>query len=136
MNLYQAMKSLYDKYGYFSERVSSCTLEGLEGPKKMAAIMEGLRKAPPVAFAGLRVTRIRDYESGQILDKTSGETLPTGLPHSNVLFYDLEEGCSLIVRPSGTEPKIKLYVMARGAAEQEAGERASGLSKEGMKLFS
>ncbi len=101
----------------------------------MNSIMEGLRKDPPEKL-GLKVERIRDYSTGKILNVKDGSTGETGLPESNVLFYDLEGGCSLIIRPSGTEPKIKLYVMTRGQSEKEAQElydlvKAAGMEKLG-----
>ena len=91
------------------------------------------RQTPPAAI-GLPVERVRDYQTGIITTCADGQEAPTGLPKSNVLFYDLAEGCSCIVRPSGTEPKIKLYVMARGADAEEADTRLNAIKDAGMKL--
>lgn len=135
ISLYQGIQALYDKYGFFKEGVTSASFSGLEAKAKMNSIMEGLRNDPPEKL-GLKVERIRDYSTGKILNVKDGSTGETGLPESNVLFYDLEGGCSLIIRPSGTEPKIKLYVMTRGQSEKEAQElydlvKAAGMEKLG-----
>ena len=134
MNLYQAMQALYEKYGYFQEKALSFVFEGLDGSEKMRGMMEDLRKDPP-AEIGLAVERVRDYQTGEITDCASGEKEPTGLPRSNVLFYDLAEGCSAIVRPSGTEPKIKLYIMARGKDAAECEERFEKIKAAGVELL-
>ena len=133
ISLYQGIQALYEKYGFFKEGVTSVSFSGLEAKAKMNSIMEGLRNDPPEKL-GLKVERIRDYSTGKILNVKDGSTGETGLPESNVLFYDLEGGCSLIIRPSGTEPKIKLYVMTRGQSEKEAQElydlvKAAGMEK-------
>lgn len=135
ISLYQGIQALYEKYGFFKEGVTSASFSGLEAKAKMNSIMEGLRNDPPEKL-GLKVERIRDYSTGKILNVKDGSTGETGLPESNVLFYDLEGGCSLIIRPSGTEPKIKLYVMTRGKSEKEAQElydlvKAAGMEKLG-----
>ncbi len=135
ISLYQGIQALYEKYGFFKEGVTSASFSGLEAKAKMNSIMEGLRNNPPEKL-GLKVEKIRDYSTGKILNVKDGSTGETGLPESNVLFYDLEGGCSLIIRPSGTEPKIKLYVMTRGQSEKEAQElydlvKAAGMEKLG-----
>lgn len=135
ISLYQGIQALYEKYGFFKEGVTSASFSGLEAKAKMNSIMEGLRNDPPEKL-GMKVERIRDYSTGKILNVKDGSTGETGLPESNVLFYDLEGGCSLIIRPSGTEPKIKLYVMTRGQSEKEAQElydlvKAAGMEKLG-----
>lgn len=135
ISLYQGIQALYEKYGFFKEGVTSASFSGLEAKAKMNSIMEGLRNDPPEKL-GLKVERIRDYSTGKILNVKDGSTGETGFPESNVLFYDLEGGCSLIIRPSGTEPKIKLYVMTRGQSEKEAQElynlvKAAGMEKLG-----
>lgn len=135
ISLYQGIQALYEKYGFFKEGVTSASFSGLEAKAKMNSIMEGLRNDPPEKL-GLKVERISDYSTGKILNVKDGSTGETGLPESNVLFYDLEGGCSLIIRPSGTEPKIKLYVMTRGQSEKEAQElydlvKAAGMEKLG-----
>lgn len=135
MNLYEAMQALYEKYGYYCEKVASHVAEGLDGSSRMAKKMEELRKNPPKAFGGLSVEKVRDYETGMITDLASGEKGPTGLPQSNVLFYALEDGCSAVIRPSGTEPKIKLYVMTRGKDRKEAASREEAVMDSGNVLL-
>lgn len=112
-NLYEAMQDLYAKYGYFKEEVVSIQFQGFDASDKMDAVMKALRAEPPKAI-GMPIIDVRDYQSGIITELADGSTRPTGLPGTNMLFYDLEGGSSAIVRPSGTEPKIKLYIMARG----------------------
>ena len=105
---------MYQKYGFFKEEVVSILFEGFDASDKMAAVMKQLREEPP-AEIGFAIERIRDYDSGVITETATGSTSPTGLPGSNMLFYELAGGSKAIVRPSGTEPKVKLYLMAQGA---------------------
>ena len=135
MDLYQAMQALYEKYGWFSEKVLSFTVAGFDGPQKMAKLMTDLRENPPAEFGGLKVERVRDYKTGVITDLRTGSTLPTGLPASNVLFYDLEDGCSAIIRPSGTEPKVKLYVMVRADDQAASKARLDAVVESGSALL-
>ena len=135
MNLYEAMQSLYDEYGFFREKVMSKTAAGLDGTERMARKMSELRENPPAEFGGLAVERVRDYKTGEITTLATGEKEPTGLPTSNVLFYDLEDGCSAIVRPSGTEPKIKLYVMVRDDSPAAADDRLAKVVAAGDALL-
>ena len=97
-------------------------MEGLDGLQKMADLMDSFRSAPPSEIAGVRVQSIGDYLTGKITNVLSGETSPTGLPESNVLCFNLENKDTIVVRPSGTEPKIKLYylLLAKDKAEGEA----------------
>ncbi len=135
MSLYQGMQELYEKYGYFKEGVVSVPFTGLGAREKMSSIMDGLRSDPPEKLC-LKVDRIRDYKTGEIRDLRDGSVSSTGLPESNVLFYDLEGGCSMIVRPSGTEPKVKLYIMTKGKDGREAEELFEKIKTEGMKRLS
>jgi phosphoglucomutase len=134
MNLYQAIQDLYAKYGNYKEGTKSIVFDGVDGSEKMGALMDDLRNNPPAAF-GLAVERVRDYQTGQITTLADGSKSPTGLPSSNVLFYDLEDGCSAIIRPSGTEPKIKLYVMAKGADAAQVAARFDQITQAGLALF-
>ncbi len=113
MTLYQVLQQMYEKYGYFKEEVISIQFEGFDASDKMAAVMKQLRSEPPSEI-GLPIERIRDYSSGVITEKNTGRTEPTGLPSTNMLFYELAGGSKAIVRPSGTEPKVKLYLLAQG----------------------
>lgn len=120
MTLTDALKYLYDRYGYFAELTDESYFRGPDGKERMTALMAALRHNPPAEIAGIRVVKIRDYLSGQITDPESGETYPTGLPESNVLCFELGGDNAVIIRPSGTEPKIKLYYLMNGADYEEA----------------
>ena len=111
ITLYDRLQQLYVRYGAYSDRVTSRTLPGKDGVSRMRAIMRGLRENPPQAFGNIRVTAVRDYLTG--VRTQEGKTGKIDLPASDVLYFELEGGSWLCVRPSGTEPKIKLYVSAR-----------------------
>ena len=113
LTLYQVLQEMYRKYGFFKEEVVSIQFSGFDANEKMAAVMKELRANPPASL-GFEINRIRDYDSGEIRDMASGEISSTGLPASNMLFYELADGSNAIIRPSGTEPKVKLYIMAQG----------------------
>ena len=117
MTLYEVLQEMYKKYGFFKEEVISIQFEGFDASDKMAAVMKQLRDEPP-ARIGFPIEKIRDYSTGLITDVATGETAPTGLPTANMLFYELAGGSKAIVRPSGTEPKVKLYLMAQGGDEE------------------
>lgn len=135
MNLYQALLALYEKYGYYREAVKSHVMEGLDGKEKMDALMAGLRESAPEEFGGIPVVRIRDYETGVTADLRTGKNMPTGLPESNVLYYELEDGSSAVIRPSGTEPKVKLYIMVHDDSEEAAKKKLEAVTSSGMKLL-
>jgi phosphoglucomutase len=118
ITLYDRVQEIFREYGYFVEKVVSTTLPGKDGLTRMKEIMAGLRDNPPVEIGGMKVTAVRDYLKGvRICD---GESEPTGLPASDVLYFELEGGCWVCVRPSGTEPKIKLYVNTNAKDQAEA----------------
>ena len=124
--LYDALQRLYRQYGYFKETGLSVVLPGKDGVEKMQAIMAGLRQTPPAELAGLRVTAVRDFLRGV---RTEGEKEePLDFPKSNVLYFELEGGNWVCVRPSGTEPKIKLYIATRAQDQAAADERNAALS--------
>ena len=108
--LWDQMLAIYDKYGYYKDSVKSVTMKGIEGLAKIAQTMENLRANAPENIGPYKVLQARDYKLDTCKNMETGEVTPTGLPQSNVLYYDLEDGAWLCVRPSGTEPKIKLYV--------------------------
>ena len=108
ITLYDRLQQIFQEYGYYVEKVVSTTLPGKDGLSKMKEIMKNLRENPPKEIAGLKVTAVRDYLKGVRVE--NGQETPTGLPASDVLYFELEKGCWVCVRPSGTEPKIKLYV--------------------------
>ena len=117
MTLYDALVNMFEKYGYFIENTVNVTMPGLDGVEKMKALMNELRKNPPAEIGGKKVVSIRDYLTETITDLITGAVTPTGLPASNVLYFECEGGNVVVVRPSGTEPKIKLYLLVNGACE-------------------
>ena len=120
--LWDAMIDMYEKYGYYKDDIQSITLKGIEGLEKIQNILETLRKEPPAEIGGYGVQRARDYKAGTIKDLRTGETSDTGLPASNVLYYELENGAWVCVRPSGTEPKVKFYYGIKGNSLENADE--------------
>lgn len=124
MNLVDVMNSLYDEFGYYSNVVESYTFEGAAGMEKMASIMDGLRSNPPKEIAGMPVVSISDYKTSTVTYTDSSPLERIDLPKSNVLAFSLENGNKVIVRPSGTEPKIKAYITAIGTDRQSADELA------------
>jgi len=127
ISLYEKMNQLFEKYGYFKEDLVSVTLKGIEGMQKIKEIMGSYRKNPPAAAGGLKVLKIRDYEADTIKDTASGTVIPTGLPKSDVLYFELEEDAWCAVRPSGTEPKIKFYFGIKGLGLKDAEEKLKKL---------
>ena len=124
MNLVDVMNSLYDEFGYYSNVVESYTFEGAAGMEKMASIMDGLRSNPPKEIAGMPVVSISDYKTSTVTYTDSSPSERIDLPKSNVLAFSLENGNKVIVRPSGTEPKIKAYITAIGTDRKSADELA------------
>ena len=122
MNLKQSMDELFKKYGYFAEKTTSFSINGAAPMEQVAKLMSELRMEDRSEVAGTKVISFRDYKSSVIENLITGEKTPTGLPQSDVLYYELENGCSVIVRPSGTEPKVKLYVLTSGENKFECNE--------------
>ncbi len=133
--LWDVMVEMYDRYGYYFEDVVSITMKGSEGLAKIAQIMEDLRGAVPEEIGGKKVLRFRDIKKDVDKDMVTGEVKSTGFPSSNVLYYDFADGEWLCVRPSGTEPKIKLYLGVNGTSMENAKERAEAFKKEAEKLL-
>ena len=125
MTLLQAMNSLYEKYGWFSEKTINLVMPGLDGLEKMQNIMEKLRTEAPDEIAGQKVIRARDYLDGSIYVAGLGLVDHTPMKGSNVLYYELADGSTFIIRPSGTEPKIKIYILVRGANADACSEKIS-----------
>ena len=119
MNLKQAMESLYEKYGRYAEQTLNLVMPGLDGLAKMKSLMAQLRSEPPKTIAGTEVFRLRDYSDGSITVPELGVMGETPIKGSNVLYFELADGTSFIVRPSGTEPKIKVYILCKGADKAE-----------------
>ena len=109
-NLYDVLNGIFEEYGYYAEQIGTIMLPGMDGLERMASLMDGLRKNPPEEIAGIPVECVADYKTEKVT-YSDGRTEPTGLPKSNVLFYTLSNGDSVVIRPSGTEPKIKLYYL-------------------------
>ena len=126
MTLWDAMIQMYERYGYYNDHVESITLKGIEGLAKIQEIMNTLRADAPKEIGGYEVTAVRDYKTGVIKNIASGEEAPTGLPASNVLYYELTDDAWVCVRPSGTEPKVKFYLGVKGTSLEDA----AGKSKE------
>ena len=135
MTLWDAMIAMYDRYGYYKDDVKSITLKGIEGLAKIQEIMETLRNNTPEKIGGYEVLSARDYKKDTIRDMKTGEVKPTGLPSSNVLYYDLPDNAWLCVRPSGTEPKVKFYLGVKGASLEDADALAESLGAEVMAMI-
>ena len=131
--LYQHMIKLYEKYGWYKEKQISIVLKGAEGAEQIKTMMEKLRNKKVEKIANWEVNEVRDYQTHKIVKKDGSES-ETDLPTSNVLYYDLSDNSWFAVRPSGTEPKIKLYIGVKGSSEQEANEQLTELSSEVEKL--
>ncbi len=133
--LWDAMIDMYEKYGYYKDDIQSITLKGIEGLAKIQEILETLRKEPPVEIAGYKVLKARDYKADSIKDLATGEVTSTGLPSSNVLYYDLTDDAWLCVRPSGTEPKVKFYYGVKGASLEDADSKSAAFGKEVLAMI-
>lgn len=133
--LWDAMVDMYEKYGYYKDAIQSITLKGIEGVQKIQEILETLRKNPPMEVGGYRVIRARDYQADTVKDIATGEVTPTGLPASNVLYYDLTDDAWLCVRPSGTEPKVKFYYGVKGTSLEDADEKSDKLGREVLAMI-
>ena len=118
--LSDALDDLYEKYGHYAEHTYNLVMPGLDGLRDMAALMQSLRTAPPTEIAGVGITAYKDYQDGTVTDAATGEKHTMELSGSNVLRFEMADGTSIIVRPSGTEPKIKVYILAQGADAQDA----------------
>ena len=127
--LWDAMIDLFKKYGYYKDDIQSITLKGIEGLAKIQQILETLRKEPPVSFGEYKVLKARDYKADTIQDLATGEVTSTGLPKSNVLYYDLTDDAWICVRPSGTEPKVKFYYGVKGVSLEDAELKSEKLGK-------
>ena len=125
MTLYDALQKCYEKYGFYGEKTLNLVMPGLDGLKKMADLMAGLREHPPVEIAGVAVKQQKDYKDGSVVNVSDGVKTTMELSGSNVLRYEMADGTSLIVRPSGTEPKVKVYILAHGATKAESDEKVA-----------
>ena len=125
MTLYDALQALFEKYGYYGEKTMNLVMPGLDGLKKMADLMANLRQNPPTEIAGVAVKQQKDYQDGSVVNVADGSKETMALSGSNVLRYEMADGTSLIVRPSGTEPKVKVYILANGTTKAECDEKVA-----------
>ena len=128
ITLWDQMVKLYEKYGYYKESQYAITLKGIDGSRQIAEIMDKLRSNPPKEFGDLKVTSLRDYKSGKVQNMETGEETATGLPESNVLYFDLTNDSWCCARPSGTEPKIKFYMGVKGTDLADAEAKVEALT--------
>ena len=128
MTLFDALQALFEKYGWYGEKTHNLVMPGLDGLEKMAKLMADLRAVPPTEIAGVKVVGRRDYKDGTETDTATGKVSEIELKGSNVLRYALEDGTVILVRPSGTEPKIKVYILTQGKDAQERDERIAKYS--------
>jgi phosphoglucomutase len=129
MTLWDAMLAMYERYGYYKDDVTAITLKGIEGLAKIQEIMNTLRENAPAEIGGYKVTAVRDYKKDTITDTATGAVKPTGLPASNVLYYELKDDAWVCVRPSGTEPKVKFYLGVKGTSLEDADAKSKALSE-------
>ncbi len=127
--LWDAMIDMYEKYGYYKDDIQSITLKGIEGLQKIQEILETLRNDTPAEIAGYKVLSARDYKKDTVKNLETGEVTATGLPSSNVLYYDLSDDAWLCVRPSGTEPKVKFYYGVKGTSLEDADARSAAFGE-------
>lgn len=128
--LWDMMLDMYDKYGYFKETQYTITLKGIDGSKQIAQIMDKLRQNPPKSFGDAKVLKFRDYETDRIVDMETGAETATGLPKSNVLYFELPDNAWCCARPSGTEPKIKFYMGVKGNSLEDAQAKVEKLTQD------
>ena len=129
MTLCDKMQELFETYGYYQENLCTVTLKGQNGARQIAEMMENIRAHVPKSVGGLKVVQFRDYREDVKLDMVRGEKTGTGLPKSNVLYFELEKVAWCCVRPSGTEPKIKFYIGVKGESKEEAEDRLQNLTE-------
>ena len=127
--VWDQMLEMYECYGYFKEDLYTVTLKGIDGSKQIAEIMNKLRSNPPKAFGDLEVVSMRDYQCDKVVNLITGEESTTGLPKSNVLYFDLTNDSWCCARPSGTEPKIKFYMGVKGSGLADAEEKNAKLTE-------
>lgn len=128
--LWDMMLDTYEKYGYYKESQYTITMKGIDGARQIAEIMDKLRQNPPKAFGTRKVLRFRDYQTDRVLDMETGEETKTGLPKSNVLYFELPDDEWCCARPSGTEPKIKFYMGVKGSSLEDAKARLEQLTED------
>ena len=134
LSLWDQMIQIYKKYGYYKEGIYTITLKGADGAEKIKELMDKIRKNPPTSLGGYKVTKVRDYKTGIIVDTKTKKETETGLPISNVLYYDLDGNNWCCVRPSGTEPKVKFYMGIKGTSIKDSEEKLEKLKMDLLEL--
>ena len=119
-----------EKYGYYKESQYTITMKGIDGARQIAEIMDKLRQDPPKAFGARKVLKFRDYQTDRAVDMETGQETKTGLPKSNVLYFELPDDEWCCARPSGTEPKIKFYMGVKGSSLEDAKARLEQLTED------
>jgi phosphoglucomutase len=130
MTMWDAMIDLYERMGYYLDGIQTISLPGVEGGDKIQKILSDLRANPPKTIGGYKVISVRDYQLDTITNLATGKVTPTGLPNSNVLYYDMEDGVWLCCRPSGTEPKVKFYYGVKGKNLKDAQKRSDKMGED------
>lgn len=133
LTLWDQMINIFEKYGYYREGLETLTLKGISGAEKIQQILADMRENPPKQLGDYKVLRVRDYVKDEIKDLETGNVTPTGLPESNVLYYDLTDDAWCCVRPSGTEPKVKFYFGVKGSSFDDANDKLAKLKDAMMK---
>ena len=133
--LWDVMIDMYEKYGYYKDSIQSITLKGIEGLQKIQEILETLRNNAPESIGDYKVLKARDYKKDTIRDMATGEVTSTGLPGSNVLYYDLEDDAWVCVRPSGTEPKVKFYYGIKGTSLEDADAKSAAMGEKILEMI-
>ena len=135
LTLWDQMINIFDKYGYYKEGQKAITMKGAEGAAQIAQMMDDLRKNPPKKFGDWDVVEFRDYKTKECTDIKTGAKSDTGLPVSNVLYFDLTDNAWCCARPSGTEPKIKFYMGVKGTGLDDANEKLAKLTDAVMEVI-
>ena len=133
--LWDAMIDMYEKYGYYKDAIKTVTLKGIEGLAKIQEVMNNLRENPPKKIGDYQVLSFRDYKKDTITDLATGEVKATGLPNSNVLYFDLNDDAWVCARPSGTEPKLKFYYGIKGTSLEDADQRSAALGDQVLAII-
>lgn len=126
---------MYEEYGYFKEGLETITLKGMDGAAQIKSMMENVRNNPPVQLGDYKVLAVRDYKADTRKDMATGEVTSTGLPSSNVLYYELEDNSWCCIRPSGIEPKIKFYFCVKGNSLEDSDVKLENLKNALIQIF-
>ena len=129
------MIDMYEKYGYYKDAIKTVTLKGIEGLAKIQQVMNNLRENPPKKIGDYQVLSFRDYKKDTITDLATGQVKATGLPNSNVLYFDLNDDAWVCARPSGTEPKLKFYYGIKGNSLEDADQKSAALGEQVLAII-